>query len=126
MVKKQKLMSPLDLLGMGWSTERVEYGEALYKKRLFLVRKYEGESMPPTYDIDVVWHFHILDTVAYRRDTEMIFGYYLHHVPYFGMRGLQDERDWSKASANIHSRCHQEFGHEVYEFDPDYIEEPLL
>lgn len=78
---KEKLMSPLDLWGMGWSKEHAAYGEAPYNKCLYLVRKYEGESMPPAYDIDAVWHFHILDTVAYRKDTDAIFGNYLHHSP---------------------------------------------
>ena len=35
-------------------------------------------------------HQHILDTIAYRADCEAIFGFYLDHFPYFGMRGDDD------------------------------------
>ena len=33
---------------------------------------------------------HILDTRAYSRDCEFLFGRFLHHFPYFGMRGDAD------------------------------------
>lgn len=36
------------------------------------------------------WHYHILDTRAYHKDCDTVFGHYLHHFPYFGMRGEQD------------------------------------
>jgi hypothetical protein len=35
----------------------------------------------PDEAIDAVWHAHILDTQAYIRDCERLFGRYLHHVP---------------------------------------------
>jgi hypothetical protein len=40
--------------------------------------------------VDEIWHQHILDTHAYHRDCDAIFGSYLHHFPYFGMRGDAD------------------------------------
>ena len=40
--------------------------------------------------MDNMWHFHILDTRAYVKDCDAVFGHYLHHYPYFGMRGEQD------------------------------------
>ena len=40
--------------------------------------------------MDAFWHQHILDTVAYQRDTVQIFGYFLHHFPYFGIWAAKD------------------------------------
>jgi hypothetical protein len=40
--------------------------------------------------VDEMWHQHILDTIAYRADCERIFGQFLDHFPYFGMRGPDD------------------------------------
>jgi hypothetical protein len=49
---------------------------------------------PSGRDLDIVWHYHILDIEAYVRDTEayirdtaQIFGRYLHHPPDFGPMG---------------------------------------
>jgi hypothetical protein len=38
-----------------------------------------------------VWHTHILDTAKYAADSEQVFGFFLHHFPYFGLRGPDDE-----------------------------------
>ena len=73
--------------GRGWSVETADKAEAKYKKWLFLKLKYENVLIPPPKDIDTFWHGHILDTQAYMRDTAAIFGQYVHHYPYFGMRG---------------------------------------
>ena len=51
----------------------------------------------PTGPIDEFWHAHILDTEAYARDCNELFGEYLHHFPYFGMRGPADRADLETA-----------------------------
>ncbi|EAY29877.1 glycine-rich domain-containing protein [Microscilla marina] len=43
--------------------------------------------------MDQMWHYHILDTLAYHQDCEKVFGGYMHHYPYFGMRGSQDAQN---------------------------------
>ncbi|WP_205588317.1 glycine-rich domain-containing protein [Helicobacter vulpis] len=48
--------------------------------------------MPPK-DVDAFWHYHILDTQKCAQDCQEIFGYFLHHFPYFGMRGDQDAQN---------------------------------
>lgn len=40
-----------------------------------------------------MWHAHILDTHAYGPDCEAVFGKFLHHYPYWGMRGEEDLAD---------------------------------
>jgi len=74
-----------------------DFCELHYKRWLYLRRKHEGELLPPTRDIDIFWHAHILDTYRYHEDCELIFGYYFHHYPYFGVRGDQDEADRDRA-----------------------------
>jgi len=50
-----------------------------------------------------VWHAHILDTNAYAPDCEKVFGKFLHHFPYWGMRGEEDLVDlysaWNRTLA---------------------------
>ena len=87
---KQKLTLPPLWGGHSWTPERADAVEAKYKKWLFLQRKYENIALspgPPGRDLDIVWHYHILDTEAYIRDTAQIFGRYLHHPPDFGPPG---------------------------------------
>jgi hypothetical protein len=50
-------------------------------------------SIVPTTDIDLFWHQHILDIRAYASDCERVFGHFVHHFPYFGMRDEQDAQD---------------------------------
>lgn len=78
--------------GEGWTTEQANHTEIEYKRWLTLVKKY-GKGMVPTKAIDIFWHQHILDTHAYLTDCQKNFGGYLHHYPYFGMRGEQDAKD---------------------------------
>jgi hypothetical protein len=39
-----------------------------------------------------------------------VFGYFLHHFPYFGMRGEEDAANLRAASANMHAIYEREFG----------------
>jgi hypothetical protein len=75
----------------GWTPEFCEDVESLYRQFLALNARYPDEKVCPTGPIDTFWHAHILDTRAYTRDCELVFGGYLHHFPYFGMRGPDDE-----------------------------------
>ena len=88
---KEKLMASPEDGGSGWTDELANKAEMKYKKWLFLKRKFENELIPPPHDIDAFWHGHILDSQAYMRNTTAIFGSaYVHHYPYFGMRGKAD------------------------------------
>ena len=43
--------------------------------------------------MDTMWHYHILDTRAYVKDSQELFGGYFHHFPYFGLRGEEDAKN---------------------------------
>ena len=85
--------------GHGWSREYADRMELAYRRYLTLLVKYPDETIAPTKDIDKFWHAHILDTLKYSADCQAIFGKYLHHFPYYGMRGASD----AKASAEAGS-----------------------
>ena len=81
----------------GWTPEFCNEVEDLYKKFLALYMHYPDGKICPTGPIDTFWHAHIVDTRAYMRDCDNLFGHYLHHFPYFGMRGADDAAALEKA-----------------------------
>ena len=105
---KLKLMDPEE--GQGWSREYADRMELAYKRFLTLLVKYPDETIAPSKDVDKFWHGHILDTMKYAEDCERVFGYFLHHFPYFGMRGDADAADLRAAAANMHAIYEREFG----------------
>lgn len=74
----------------GWSDERLREVEGLYRQFLALNIAYPERKVCPTGPIDEFWHAHILDTAAYAKDCDYLFGRPLEHFPYFGMRGPED------------------------------------
>jgi hypothetical protein len=88
---KRKLMDPEE--GLGWSADYADHVEVRYRRYLVMVCVNGQGANVPTMDIDQFWHQHILDTRAYARDCESAFGEFLHHFPYFGMRGEVDARN---------------------------------
>ncbi len=105
---KLKLMDPEE--GPGWSREYADRMEVAYKRFLTLLAKFPDETIAPTKDVDKFWHGHILDTMKYAEDCERAFGYFLHHFPYFGMRGEQDAANLRDASERMHEIYEREFG----------------
>lgn len=88
---KMKLMDEEE--GEGWDKEYTDYVEQRYKRYLCMIFVSPETSSVPTGDIDIFWHQHILDTRAYAKDCEVIFGEFLHHFPYFGLRGEEDAQN---------------------------------
>jgi hypothetical protein len=87
---KTKLMH--EASGEGWSLEKANAVEKEYRRFLCLKKMYPDEDTAPLVDVDTFWHYHILDTMKYAKDCEQAFGYFLHHYPYVGMRGEDDEQ----------------------------------
>ena len=105
---KMKLMDAEE--GYGWSREHAERIETAYRRFLVLNVKYPERTIAPTKDVDKFWHGHILDTMKYAQDCQAVFGHFLHHFPYLGMRGEQDAADHRAAAAEMHSLYEKEFG----------------
>jgi hypothetical protein len=87
---KMKLMHVAS--GEGWSLEKTNAVEKEYRRFLCLMKLYPEEDTAPMVDVDTFWHYHILDTMKYAADCEQVFGYFLHHYPYVGMHGEEDEQ----------------------------------
>ena len=83
--------------GEGWSLEKTNAVEREYRRFLMLMKLYPDEATAPLEDVDTFWHYHILDTMKYAADCEEIFGFFLHHFPYVGMRGEEDFADLERA-----------------------------
>ncbi|QZE30738.1 glycine-rich domain-containing protein [Pantoea ananatis] len=81
----------------GWTAEYCREVEDLYRKFLALNMRYPDKKICPTGPIDEYWHAHILDTRAYAKDCDTLFGQFLHHFPYFGMRGPEDHANLQAA-----------------------------
>jgi hypothetical protein len=83
-----KLQDPEE--GQGWTDEYCQRVDLEYRRFLALTREYPDAAIVPSKIIDTFWHAHILDTQAYAPDCQRFFGFFLHHFPYFGMRGPED------------------------------------
>lgn len=77
--------------GDAWSFEMCEEAEIEYKRYLTLIKLYPEKKLVPTKLMDKFWHQHILDTKAYQEDCNSVFGFFIHHFPYFGIYGKADE-----------------------------------
>jgi hypothetical protein len=83
-----KLADPEE--GKGYGPAQLDVMEGEYRKFLALHLMYPEADIVPCHLVDEIWHQHILDTIAYRQDCDSIFGRFLDHFPYFGMRGDDD------------------------------------
>ena len=103
-----KLADPEE--GAGLTSARMDILEAEYRKFLALHIVYPDADIVPCKIVDQMWHQHILDTAAYRDDCEAVFGRFLDHFPYFGMRGDDDARALHDAYADTIDRYRDAFG----------------
>lgn len=107
-----------------WDKEAALQVVRYYKNYLWLLRKYSEQHpiIPPSIDVDEIWHHHILDTYKYHNDCSAIFGQYLHHYPYFGMRGEQDYADLQETFKITQALHFKEFGEYIYSFETEDVE----
>lgn len=105
---KFKLMDKED--GYGWTREEADRQELEYRRFLALNAKYPDEAIVPSRNVDRFWHAHILDTMKYAEDCDKVFGHFLHHFPYFGMRDAEDADNAAKAAQQTKRLYEQEFG----------------
>jgi hypothetical protein len=79
--------------GPGLPQEQLDLMELEYRKFLALQLMHPGAVIVPCKIVDEMWHRHILDTAAYREDCAAIFGRFLDHYPYFGMRNEAEAQE---------------------------------
>jgi len=105
---KLKLMDAEE--GTGWTEAACEAAEEEYRRFLALKRQYPAQELVPRRDVDKFWHQHILDTAKYAEDCFAIFGAFLHHYPYFGMRDEADFASLCEAFAETNRLYELHFG----------------
>jgi hypothetical protein len=97
--------------GPGLDPAEIELMESEYRKFLALQLIAPDAVIVPCGLVDEMWHRHILDTAAYREDCQAIFGQFLDHFPYFGMRrGEEDAQALNDAYADTLWRYRDAFG----------------
>jgi hypothetical protein len=104
---KIKLMDEKE--GKGWTRAFADRIDVQYRQFLKLSALKVGIIVPNKF-IDDFWHNHILDTRKYAEDCEIVFGYFLHHFPYLGMRGEDDRRNLASAFNQTLGTVRQIFG----------------
>lgn len=109
---KIKLMDPDE--GEGWARDESDRAEILYKRFLYL-SVVSRKTIVPTKTIDRFWHQHILDTRKYATDCEQVFGFFLDHFPYFGMRGEEDAANLKRCFEETKLAYKEEFGEDYDE-----------
>lgn len=97
-----------------WDAKRAEAAVRNYKRYMAVTKALDGVQLVPSGDIDEIWHMHILDTRAYMRDCEQLFGGFLHHYPYFGMLGEENNRQWLEIQHESESLWCALFGEALY------------
>jgi hypothetical protein len=103
-----KLADPED--GKGYGLDQLDRMEAEYRRYLSLQLAYPDAAIVPCGIVDEMWHQHILDTMAYAADCEALFGEFLHHYPYFGMRDEAEAQELHDAYADTLDRYRAAFG----------------
>ena len=109
-----KLVHPeLDETNM--SVEKADELIEKYRRFLKLCAMYPERSIVPSKEIDQVWHVHILDTAKYAADCDAIFGFLLHHFPYFGLRGAADLEHLHNEAAETRQLYMEHFSEDMFD-----------
>jgi hypothetical protein len=93
-----------------WTDARLAATEADYRRLLVLNVLYPSDTLVVNKILDDYWHQHILDTRKYAEDCEAVFGYMLHHYPYFGINGSDDRRRQREGFAMTQQLWEETFG----------------
>jgi hypothetical protein len=109
---KKKLMHAAS--GEGWSLEKANAVEKEYRRFLCLMKLFPEEDTAPLVDVDTFWHYHILDTMKYAADCEKVFGYFLHHYPYVGMDGTEEDEQFRLDSGDRMRTLYENIFGEAY------------
>lgn len=100
-----------------WDLVRAEKAVINYQRYMAVTKALGGVQLVPNGDIDEIWHMHILDTRAYMQDCGILFGEYLHHYPYFGMLGEENQQQWFDVQAQSEKLWQNLFDEPLYQIN---------
>ena len=85
-----------------WNDKRAVQAELWYKRFLKLCYLHRRKPVAAiSRNADQLWHYHILDTARYQRDSRALFGNYLNHQPRY-RRATPEEREAFKESLEMY------------------------
>ncbi len=100
-----------------WNREDAIKASKQYRNYLFLRKKYPNEKLPPSKEIDDVWHAHVLHTRDYRHFCKQVFAHcedqYLDHDPHLSEAG--NIAFLEQLFENTQELYLKEFGHYIYQ-----------
>ncbi|MEM1244372.1 MAG: glycine-rich domain-containing protein-like, partial [Pseudomonadota bacterium] len=103
-----------------WALNEAKDAVQQYRNYLFLKLKYPEKKLPPSKDIDDVWHAHILHTKAYRDFCEEIAPYsnmpFLDHWPQLPHSAA--DNTLVQLFAETQNLYQKEFGEYLYQVRP--------
>jgi hypothetical protein len=94
----------------GYSDQEIAVIDKWYRRFLLLATTHPEKAVVVPDPIDDMWHHHILDTRKYEADCKEVFGQFLHHFPYFGLRSEDDALALRAAYEETNSLMQSEFG----------------
>ena len=98
----------------GWSRKEALAATKQYRNFLFLKKKYGHEhKLPPSVDIDEVWHAHVLHTQAYFQCCTQLYGHYLHHTPHIA-QDASSLIEFNSLFDTTQTLYHKEFSEYIY------------
>lgn len=106
-----KLINPEE--GEAWTLEQARQAIEKYRQFLILNYLYPDQIIVPSKEIDKVWHCHILDTQKYRLDCDTLFGEYMEHFPYYGIRDESDRQALEESFSGTKALWVKHFGVEM-------------
>lgn len=102
-----------------WSEEETLTACQYYRNYLYLLIKYPHYELPPSKEIDEVWHAHILHTEDYQRFCQAVFGHFLHHQPHHSKNNTLSKEELECLFESQTQKLHyEEFGDYIYAIKP--------
>lgn len=99
----------------GWSRKSATLALEQYRNFLFLKKKYGSQYvLPPSREIDEVWHAHVLHTKDYFNFCNIVFGEYLHHTPHLVGEANESRSALEEMFTNTQELYKAEFGDYLY------------
>lgn len=99
-----------------WTEKEATEAIKQYRNYLFLRKKYSRYNLPPSKDIDEVWHAHVLHTKEYRQFCKQVFyneeDQFLDHHPHIAKEGTMEKLN--SLFEKTQDLYHKEFGEYIY------------
>jgi hypothetical protein len=108
-----------------WIRETLAQVEGNYRRLLALHILCPGEVLVVNKVLDDYWHAHILDTQKYADDCHQVFGFFLHHTPYFGMNGGEEAQRQHQGFAVTQQLWEEAFGFSMLDDTPLTVDRVL-